>query len=373
MVSTVKGSIPAQRTSVDAVEDATTTTTTKAPPAPVVAEPDPRSAVLPEVQAQARQKASAVDASVRAKLDTKLPDDERLATLRAHHPLALGDNAPEVQGDVKELQQFLKDKGLYQGEASGTFDASTRDAVKQFQRDNGLKVDGVVGQQTWGAMLGLKLEPGLSMLAPWAKGFQHPDVAPLAPGPAATSPGGPNPSGPNPGGTAPVVAVDNAPPATALRAKALQMHGQPFLDKLDQVAGRLGVTGDQMLKVMNSESGLKTDAVNPNGGATGLIQFMPATARGLGTTTEAIRGMSATQQLDLVEKYYQPFKGKMHSATDLYAVTFYPVALGKSDDYVIGGNNAGMIARANPIFDTDKDGVITMGNFRDFCRRKFGE
>jgi hypothetical protein len=128
-----------------------------------------------------------------------------------------------------------------------------------------------------------------------------------------------------------------------------------------------------MLKIMNNESGLRTDAVNPHGGATGLIQFMPATAKGLGTTTDALKNMSATEQLDYVEKYYAPYQGQLHSATDLYTVTFYPAALGKPGDYVIGGNNAGLIARENSIFDIDGDGVITAQNFRDYCKRKFGE
>ncbi len=321
---------------------------TTADPAP---SPEPRKPVGVSTQHASRQRAAGNEAALRNKLNADVPaaDDVSevsaagIAALKEHHPLSVGDNSPEVQGEVKELQAFLKEKGFYQGEPTGSFDADTAKAVRAFQKDNGLKVDGIVGQQTWGAVLGVKVDPGLKLLKPWAHSFAH-QAGPVTEGPAASS----------------------------LRAKALAMHGQPFLDKLDAVAGRIGVTPDAMLKVMNSESGLRTDAVNPNGGATGLIQFMPATARGLGTTTDAIRNMSGVEQLDLVERYYRPFQGRLHNATDLYTVTFYPAALGKPDDYAIGGNNAGMIARANPSFDIDGDGVITMQNFREFCRRKFG-
>jgi hypothetical protein len=48
--------------------------------------------------------------------------------------------------DVKELQVLL---GL---SASGHFDAETEKAVKAYQRENGLMIDGLVGNQTLGAM-----------------------------------------------------------------------------------------------------------------------------------------------------------------------------------------------------------------------------
>jgi hypothetical protein len=293
----------------------------------------------------ARRMTSSGESLARAQLAAKgLPSDEQMKALKAHHPLARGDDSDEVKGDITELQTFLKEKGLLQGEPSGKFDDATDKAVREFQKQNGLKVDGVVGQQTWGAVLGVKVDPGLKLLAPWAHSFAHKTGA-----------------------------VTSSPDGSSLRQKALAMHGQPFLDKLDQVAGRLGVTPDSMLKIMNSESGLKTDAVNPNGGATGLIQFMPATARGLGTTTDALKKMSATEQLDYVERYYKPYAGRLKNATDLYTVTFYPAMLGQPGSYVAGGNNAGMIARANPAFDIDGDGVITAQNFRDWCKRRFGE
>jgi peptidoglycan hydrolase-like protein with peptidoglycan-binding domain len=38
--------------------------------------------------------------------------------------------------------------------ADGKFNSNTRNAVIDYQRKNNLKVDGIVGQQTWGSLTG---------------------------------------------------------------------------------------------------------------------------------------------------------------------------------------------------------------------------
>ena len=81
----------------------------------------------------------------------------------------------------------------------------------------------------------------------------------------------------------------------------------PFAAKVRQIASRLGVPPDYLMAVMWSESRLDPAATNPEGGATGLIQFMPATAAGLGTSCEALREMSALDQLDYVERFFRPY------------------------------------------------------------------
>jgi peptidoglycan hydrolase-like protein with peptidoglycan-binding domain len=54
---------------------------------------------------------------------------------------------------VKMLQKLLKDWGYNPGPVDGIFGPKTLKAVKQFQTDLGLDVDGIVGPKTW-AMLG---------------------------------------------------------------------------------------------------------------------------------------------------------------------------------------------------------------------------
>ena len=50
--------------------------------------------------------------------------------------------------DVEELQKLLSQLGYYSGEIDGIFGKRTCLAVESFQRDNNLKVDGIVGVQT---------------------------------------------------------------------------------------------------------------------------------------------------------------------------------------------------------------------------------
>ena len=54
---------------------------------------------------------------------------------------------------VKLAQQLLTDYGYAPGPVDGAFGTKTEQAVKQFQTDFGLPVDGIVGPKTW-AMLG---------------------------------------------------------------------------------------------------------------------------------------------------------------------------------------------------------------------------
>jgi hypothetical protein len=61
--------------------------------------------------------------------------------------------------DVKVLQRALNERGLNSGPADGAFGPRTQAAVKAFQRQAGLTVDGIVGAETWGA-LGASFEDG---------------------------------------------------------------------------------------------------------------------------------------------------------------------------------------------------------------------
>lgn len=49
---------------------------------------------------------------------------------------------------VRNLQQKLKDLGYYSGSVDGDFGSGTEDAVKAFQKANGLSADGVAGSRT---------------------------------------------------------------------------------------------------------------------------------------------------------------------------------------------------------------------------------
>ncbi|MDQ3262805.1 MAG: D-alanyl-D-alanine carboxypeptidase family protein [Myxococcota bacterium] len=59
----------------------------------------------------------------------------------------------------------MKEAGFDPGRANGTFSLRTELALRSYQEQNGLQVDGLAGQQTWGAFYGVQLPPGVDMLA----------------------------------------------------------------------------------------------------------------------------------------------------------------------------------------------------------------
>ena len=54
--------------------------------------------------------------------------------------------------EVRSIQQALKSRGYYTGNIDGIFGTATKNAVTAFQRDNGLKVDGIAGKETLKAL-----------------------------------------------------------------------------------------------------------------------------------------------------------------------------------------------------------------------------
>lgn len=134
-----------------------------------------------------------------------------------------------------------------------------------------------------------------------------------------------------------------------------------FEAKVNQIAASLGVDPNFLMIVMYKESRLNHRAINAQSGATGLIQFMPSTAQSLGTTTASLAAMSNVQQLDYVEKYLRPYKSKMKRLIDLYLSVFYPVAVGKAENYIIARSGSATYNQ-NAGLDVDKNGQITVAD-----------
>lgn len=137
------------------------------------------------------------------------------------------------------------------------------------------------------------------------------------------------------------------------------------------IAKSLGIAPIHLLHLMLIESGINPAAINPKGGAAGLIQFMPSTQRELGI--KDVHKMSGVQQLPYVLRYFRPWAGKIKNVYDAYMAIFFPAALGKDRDFVIQtkGISAEKIAAVNPIFDLNKDKKITVGEFQDYVFQRF--
>ena len=117
-----------------------------------------------------------------------------------------------------------------------------------------------------------------------------------------------------------------------------------------------------LLALLNSESSLNPKAINNRTKAAGLLQFMPSTAKDLGTSTEEILNMSVTEQLVYVVKYFKIHKkiagfkpNARLDAADLYALTFLP---GRSKREILTDSSE-KYYKHNKGLDLDRDGKIT--------------
>lgn len=100
--------------------------------------------------------------------------------------------------------------------------------------------------------------------------------------------------------------------------------------------------------------------VNKVSGATGLIQFMSSTAKGLGTSLPKLAAMSVVEQLDYVYAHFKPFAGRLNNLGDVYMAILWPVGVGKPDDYVLWDSKSQATTFAqNAGLDVNADGVIT--------------
>ena len=143
-----------------------------------------------------------------------------------------------------------------------------------------------------------------------------------------------------------------------------------FLDGVKAVARNINCNYKDLLAVINAECGFKHHKPNKKSGAVGLIQFMPKTAKRLGTSTEELSNMSATDQLVYVEKFLKRCKktygfseNAKLSGADLYSLVFLP-ARAKRNVLCSKGetNKDGKAIKFydwNKGMDLDKDGKIT--------------
>jgi hypothetical protein len=105
-----------------------------------------------------------------------------------------------------------------------------------------------------------------------------------------------------------------------------------YADLLVETAGRLNIDPAWLANIIHLESGGNPQARNPTSAATGLIQFMPKTATGMGTTIDEIYQMNGRQQMPLVERYFQNIikvYGPLDSQEKVIAAVFYPAYINK--------------------------------------------
>lgn len=141
-----------------------------------------------------------------------------------------------------------------------------------------------------------------------------------------------------------------------------------FIEKVKAVSNRLGIPAEWLMIVMAGETSFtfRPDIRSGNQptGAVGLIQFTGDTAKGLGTTKDALAKMSNVAQLDYVEAHFKPYKGRMKSIGDVYIVVFAPAYFGKPDT-TKAYQSPSTAYKNNSSLDVAKKGYITIGDIKN--------
>jgi len=133
-----------------------------------------------------------------------------------------------------------------------------------------------------------------------------------------------------------------------------------FKSKVIQICTHLAMNPDFLMSAIAFESAetFSPSVKNKDSGATGLIQFMPSTATALGTSITKLEKMNAEDQLDYVEKYFFPYKGRLTSIEDTYMAILWPAAIGKKDDFVLF-EKPSIAYQQNRGLDRNRDGKVT--------------
>lgn len=148
--------------------------------------------------------------------------------------------------------------------------------------------------------------------------------------------------------------------------------GYGFSSRFESVCKNINCEPDDLLAVMCSESRLDPTVVNPSTSTTGLIQISPSSAAELGTTTYELAQMSAVEQLDYVEKFFQAWNGneppeKKLDAGTLYTTIFLPAYRNYDDDAVLCQKGDAYYS-GNEGLDMNQDGIITKRDITDRMR-----
>ncbi|MFN2501197.1 MAG: peptidoglycan-binding protein [Pyrinomonadaceae bacterium] len=105
---------------------------------------------------------------------------------------------------IGEVQTMLKNKKLYNGVSSGTYNDETRTAIKAFQKDNGLKETGTLNRATL-EKFGIELTDNQKLIPVSKSSYASSDDKSKASDPSASSASGSAPSTGNPKAKKPAV------------------------------------------------------------------------------------------------------------------------------------------------------------------------
>lgn len=140
-------------------------------------------------------------------------------------------------------------------------------------------------------------------------------------------------------------------------------------NEVNSICSDLGIkNADWLSIVINRESNWNPAIKAKTSTATGLIQFLEATANNLGTTTAKLRNMTVSQQLPYVREYLARMirqLGKPKNLFQLYLLVHYPAGSkkGLTDKIYSSPSNAYV---ANKYLDKTNKGYVSGQDIENF-------
>lgn len=265
---------------------------------------------------------------------------------------------------VRSLQSALNDKlGLELG-TDGKFGPKTKAAVKEFQKQNGLTPDGIVGPKTREKLVGgvpaAKKEKNPDGKLPTGENIPVPTPRPERPEDAQQAQKGGKPGDMSFGQKL----SDNQKQAINQMVDDLKAKG--YTVKADDIANFMAVETAGTFSPSIRAGGSKS-------GAVGLAQFTGVALKQMNKfrgkndklTKTKLANMSFEEQSKVVTEYLtgalgKKMKGKNVSAADLYTAVFSPAYVGRSMNTTIySKSKSRRFYQANRSLDSNKDGKIT--------------
>ncbi|WNJ17514.1 transglycosylase SLT domain-containing protein [Pontibacter sp. G13] len=149
---------------------------------------------------------------------------------------------------------------------------------------------------------------------------------------------------------------------------------QSFESKVREIASMLNVPPEWLMAVMYSESKFDASVKNHKGsGATGLIQFMPATAGEMNVSMARLQRMDHLQQMEYVYLYLQRVReryGDFLTLTDCYLAILYPKAVGQDPCYTLYAKPSKKYTQ-NSGLDENGDGRVSVSDIDRRMKRIF--
>lgn len=156
---------------------------------------------------------------------------------------------------------------------------------------------------------------------------------------------------------------------------------QQFGEKVISICSEMNINPNWLMGLMYFETARTFSASIENSiGCVGLIQFCASARTDLNVTKNELKSMTNVQQLSTVKRYFfekswkRNLVAKVRNLTDLYLIIFYPIAVGKSDNYVLGSHNNTFtsVYNNNPAFH-DGTGKIKVINVKTYLINWFNQ